>query len=462
MSQPSANTGIIEIAPSNGSLFTGALSNDFIICNQVPANIWLGSGSNAPNYLQVGTSTTTTSNMTVTGTTTLSNLTVSGTVTGFNGVSSNQSFSNVYSSNIYSSNVEVNGPMKVTGVLTVTGGITGTVTNATNAVNAVTATNSTNASNLVGTPNITVGTVVATSITSTGTHTNTGAFSNIGTFSNSGTVYASMFNGPLTGNATSATTTTTCTGNAYSASNLVGTPNITVGSVTSTGTHTNTGAFSNIGTFSNSGTVYASLFNGPLTGNATSATTTVTCSGNAYSASNLVGTPNITIQSATASNFYGSNATISTGLRVNCPMYLTSSTSTYINNIQTPQVFCVGNGSITAGAGYVVYSTKILDTSSSYNQSTGLFTAPITGLYNISASFYNSTNTNCTTVDITKNSAQIYYRQFVGYLNNAIDATISGAMFLNVGETIGINTSYMNNQNIQVDQNHALSIFLIH
>jgi len=103
--------------------------------------------------------------------------------------------------------------------------------------------------------------------------------------------------------------------------------------------------------------------------------------------------------------------------------------------------------------------TVQLDTTSSYNSSTGIFTAPVTGLYNISASFYNSTGTNYAVVDIKKNDS-IMFRQAVGYV--IPDATISGAVYLNAGDTTGIHSTYANSQSIQVDAGHAMSIFLVH
>ena len=303
------NTGIIEIASSDGALFTGVRYNDFLVCSEKAASVWIGSGSNCANYLQVGSNVTNTSNLNVLGMCTLSNLNVIGNVTGFNGVSSNQSFSNVWSSNIYGSNVEVVGPMKVTGVVTASGGFVGNATSASTALactgnaatatsaltctgNAATATTSASctgnayaASNFIGTPNIVVGNI-----------TSTGAHSNIGTLSNSGAVYASSFVGPVIGNASSATTSSVCSGNAYAASNFIGIPNVIVGNINSTGTH------SNVGTMSNSGTVYAGSFVGPISGNATSATI----------ANGLTGTPNIEVGNLNAIG----NATIGGNLTV--------------------------------------------------------------------------------------------------------------------------------------------------
>ena len=77
----SANTGIIEIAPTNGGCFPNALSNDFILCSSNIANVWVGA-SNASNFLQVGSNTTFTSNLNVTGAATFSNISVaSGSIT---------------------------------------------------------------------------------------------------------------------------------------------------------------------------------------------------------------------------------------------------------------------------------------------------------------------------------------------------------------------------------------------
>ncbi len=72
----SLNAGIIAISSSNSSLFRGELENDLILCNSIPANIWLGSSSNAPNFVQIGSNVTTMSNLNVSGLTSMSNLSV--------------------------------------------------------------------------------------------------------------------------------------------------------------------------------------------------------------------------------------------------------------------------------------------------------------------------------------------------------------------------------------------------
>ena len=125
--------GNFSLATSNSNVFNGTLLNDVLITSQSNQSIWLGGASGAPNVLSIGSNVTTTSNLTVSGLTTLSNLTVSGTVTGFNGVSSNQSFSNVYSSNITASNATFSNigvgtrapayPLDVVGNISCTGNI---------------------------------------------------------------------------------------------------------------------------------------------------------------------------------------------------------------------------------------------------------------------------------------------------------------------------------------------------
>jgi hypothetical protein len=123
-------------------------------------------------------------------------LIVNGTVSGFNGVGSNQSFSNVWTSNVWASNASFSnitikssvidqGTLTVTGLLTANGGI------------------------------------LSSGITSTGVINASGQ-----------TITAQTFVGALTGNAS---TSSSCSGNAISASNLTGAPNISVGTVSASG-----------------------------------------------------------------------------------------------------------------------------------------------------------------------------------------------------------------------------------
>ena len=134
--------GNFSVATTTNNVFTGTALNDILLTAQSNQKIWIGGASGASNVLSVGSNVTTTSNLEVTGLTSLSNLVITGTVVGFNGVNSNQSFSNVYSSNVYGSNAAFsnliisstqsnNGSLSVSGVLTsATLSNTGTLSNA--------------------------------------------------------------------------------------------------------------------------------------------------------------------------------------------------------------------------------------------------------------------------------------------------------------------------------------------
>jgi hypothetical protein len=128
--------GNFSVATTTNNVFTGTALNDILLTAQSNQKIWIGGASGASNVLSVGSNVTTTSNLEVTGLTSLSNLVVTGTVVGFNGVSSNQSFSNVYSSNIYGSNAAFSN-LTVNGAINAAGQ---TITASTFAGNASTAT----------------------------------------------------------------------------------------------------------------------------------------------------------------------------------------------------------------------------------------------------------------------------------------------------------------------------------
>jgi hypothetical protein len=108
--------GNFSLATTADNVFNGTVLNDILLTSQSNQTIWIGGASGACNVLSIGSNVTSTSNLEVTGTlsnagggsfggmVTMSNLTLTGSVVGFNGVSSNQSFSNVWSSNVYGSN----------------------------------------------------------------------------------------------------------------------------------------------------------------------------------------------------------------------------------------------------------------------------------------------------------------------------------------------------------------------
>ena len=153
LSVSGASTFAGSISAPGQTITASNITTEFLsTSNVIYSQISLFSGAAAVNVnsgaMNQGFSNVTVSgSLSNTGTTTLSNLVITGTVEGFNGVSSNQSFSNVYSSNIYGSNVfgsnaafsnltihsseSNNGSLSVSGVLTsATLSNTGTLSNA--------------------------------------------------------------------------------------------------------------------------------------------------------------------------------------------------------------------------------------------------------------------------------------------------------------------------------------------
>ena len=153
LSVSGASTFAGSISAPGQTIIASNITTEFLsTSNVIYSQISLFSGAAAVNVnsgaMNQGFSNVTVSgSLSNTGTTTLSNLVITGTVEGFNGVSSNQSFSNVYSSNIYGSNVfgsnaafsnltihsseSNNGSLSVAGVLrSATLSNTGTLSNA--------------------------------------------------------------------------------------------------------------------------------------------------------------------------------------------------------------------------------------------------------------------------------------------------------------------------------------------
>ena len=155
MSAPTPSVVNFTMTTASGQFYPATLCNDMVVQHTSSNNQMFFGVVGASNVLCIGSNTTSCSNLTVTGLTSLSNLTVSGNVTGFNGVSSNQSFSNVYSSNITASNatfsnVTVNSGMTVNGIVTSSNvGIgTSTPTNALDVVGNINCTGNISAGNM--------------------------------------------------------------------------------------------------------------------------------------------------------------------------------------------------------------------------------------------------------------------------------------------------------------------------
>ena len=213
------------------------------------------------------------------------------------------------------------------------------------------------------------------------------------------TVTATTFTGALVGNATTASS---CTGNAATASNLVGTPAITASTVTAT------------------------TFTGALVGNATTATSALT----ATSASNLVGSPAITASTVTATTFTGalvgnaSTATNFTGVPNITVATITSSTHSNTGTFSN-------SGAIYATTVNATTFTGNAATATTANNLTGV---PAISVNTIAASGLVTANAGLTTTTINASGA------ITGNLTgNALTATNLAAGTPNI--TVGNITS---------------------
>ncbi len=172
---------------------------------------------------------------------------------------------------------------------------------------------------------------------------------------------------------------------------------------------------------------------------------------------------------ASSSNIYFNTGSVGIGssapmrtLDVNGSVNVPASTSNYINNIQIPQVMYQGAGGVTtSGGNYIKYTTMMLDTTNSYNTSTGLFTAPIAGLYWITGSAYVATTSSGTSgLCIYKNGVRLY-QQSVVLSSSSAEFSITGGVNLLVGDYVGIYVP-ASFATLAVDSAHSLSIFLVH
>ena len=335
----STNTGIIEIAPLNATLFSGALSNDFLICNQIPASVWIGSGSNAANYLQVGSNVTNTSNLNVKGLATLSNLVMTGSVIG-NISASTFTGALVGNATSATSAGACTGNSATATTAASCGGNAATATTALACTgNSLTATTANTA--LACTGNAATATTAlacsgnAASATTAGTCTGNAATATLASTAGTctGNAATATTAAACLGNAATATSAITCTGNAATATNLAsGNPNIIVGNITSIGTHSNSGPI--LAT-----SVTATTFTGALVGNATSATTAGTCTGNASTATSAGVCTGSALSATTATTALACSGNAATA----------TSALACTGNATTATNLAVGNPNITVG-----------------------------------------------------------------------------------------------------------------
>ncbi len=134
----------------------------------------------------------------------------------------------------------------------------------------------------------------------------------------------------------------------------------------------------------------------------------------------------------------------------------------YINGVRCPQAAYVGNGATASPGNYLVYATKNFDTTSSYNTTTGLFTAPLAGLYSVSAACYLATAiTGTAIIYVNKNGVRAAQQNC--YVNNGgSDFIINTVLYLNVGDTVGIYNPSNAPVTLATDSQHPLGIFYVH
>jgi hypothetical protein len=138
-------------------MFANAASNDVMLYhNQSNAGILFGISSNTIRLSSnatvfTGSNVTFSNNINVSGIATVSNLTITGSVKGFNGITSNQSFSNIWASNGTFSNLTIG---SISSPMLIVGGYTRATLSPPNVIAQITGSNVTcsnmTASNMVG------------------------------------------------------------------------------------------------------------------------------------------------------------------------------------------------------------------------------------------------------------------------------------------------------------------------
>jgi hypothetical protein len=107
----------------------------------------------------------------------------------------------------------------------------------------------------------------------------------------------------------------------------------------------------------------------------------------------------------------------------------------------------------------LIFDTVLFDTNSNYNNTTGVYTAPVTGIYQISTFATASTPTvgsGTITLNLQKNgsgSITGYTQQnFIASQNNIYPVAISGFVSLNVGDTLQVQATTSLSTNITANQ----------
>lgn len=91
----------------------------------------------------------------------------------------------------------------------------------------------------------------------------------------------------------------------------------------------------------------------------------------------------------------------------------------------------------------IVFDTELYDTSSNFNTTTGVFTAPVAGYYQFTANMVLSTATNRMILMVYKNGAEAYRMQDVGTATIGTGG-VSPPLLLAISDTVDIRYYVLN------------------
>lgn len=190
-------------------------------------------------------------------------------------------------------------------------------------------------------------------------------------------------------------------------------------------------------------TLTSPTINSPTITNATISTDTVT----GYTVSNTGTVFGASISGGVVASAALTNAVNSSAIQTNAVTNnAILSGELYTSKIYNPYKFFVyRNAAFTVTNATIVFDTKVYDTGTNYSTATGLFTVPVTGFYNLSASItasWTASGGRAIGAGIYKNGSEISKTSIVGtyagsWGNWASQVTWTGK--LTAGDTIAIN-----------------------
>lgn len=136
-----------------------------------------------------------------------------------------------------------------------------------------------------------------------------------------------------------------------------------------------------------------------------------------------------------------------------------------INASESVNARYFSTGGQTIGAGVetaIFYATKSKDTHNAYNISTGIYTAPISGTYLVTAQANsNSTNVSGITVVLTKNSTDVGQGPYALVTTGSTAVLPGDTVYLNAGDTVTIKLFNNNAGSIVLTTSNTLNFFNI-